>query len=237
MLAETGGVALLGHVWTNPNERRKGASSWLINKVLTDFTHRGGQAIFLGTEFDSVAWHFYRRHGFIPIEPGSGYMGWWLDWPHWISTAPLFLIPMGGTVRLANCGLWGRMSSERPLLQFLREQSDPQPAMAYLARLGNSAAVVGFSCRRPHPLWPIAGIIDLFCHPHRCHCAQELLPCLPITKGQRTLAYSDAQQLEKRTALAAAGFREVTQPSQGLPPAANHTDRIDVSICCKYEAK
>ncbi|HEU5077902.1 MAG TPA: GNAT family N-acetyltransferase [Opitutaceae bacterium] len=77
MIIETGGVALLGHVWTAPADRGAGGSSLLMELAMNEFRARGGRAVFLGTEFDSIAWRYYRRRGFELVEPGSGYMAFY----------------------------------------------------------------------------------------------------------------------------------------------------------------
>lgn len=232
MLVECGGVALLGHVWTAPTERRSGASSLLMERLLQDFLRNGGKAIFLGTEFDTSPWHYYRRRGFEPVEPGSGYMAryessaeafeqqWFqaeeaviepLDWPHWVTAAPLCLAGFPGNVRLAAVRLCGRRSSEEPLLGLIREnrrrQVDGGPVRAMALRDARSAAVLGLACRRPHPLWPDRDILDVYCHPRWWHRAGDLLAALPSAGGKHTVAYVDRDHLPKQAVLAAAGLR------------------------------
>ena len=79
---------------------------------MKDFARRGGKALFLGTEYDSVAYKMYQRFGFASLEPQSGYMSYYagsestfnadffqptpvdvepLSWGHWPYMQPLFM--------------------------------------------------------------------------------------------------------------------------------------------------
>ena len=51
------GAGILGHVFTEPKHRRKGACKAIMDVQLRDFGERGGEALYLSTGFDSVAWH------------------------------------------------------------------------------------------------------------------------------------------------------------------------------------
>ncbi len=261
MLAETGGVALLGHVWTDPAARRGGASSILMERVLQEFRPRGGQAIFLGTDFDSAAWHFYRRRGFEPVEPRSGFMAWhrtsasdfegeWfqakeavvepLDWPHWVAAAPLCLGAFPGTVRLAAARLCGRRSSEESLLPLIRENRRSihtgEPIRAIALRDARGPAVLGLACRVPHPLWPDRDILDVFCHPRWWHRAGELLAGLPAGSAERTVAYADRTHLPKLAALTDAGLRLSAVLPCRIHAAPGEAARTEVALLdCERE--
>lgn len=252
MLVETNGAALLGHVWTEPRDRGTGASSLLMDHAQRDFAARVGKAIFLGTEFESAPWHYYRRRGFTPVEDGSGYMAWYvasrdeferawfgsgaaivepLAWPHWPAAAPLFLGEAGGVARLTASPLFGRASSEGPLLPLLREQTRcSAPTTAAVLRDESSAAVLGLACRLPHPIWPATDTLDLFCHSRWWHRAAELLAAVNGEAPGCTVAYCDASQPEKREALESFGFRETARLPRWLKPAPTHAPSIDVSI-------
>lgn len=250
MLAERHGVALLGHVWTEPADRGGGASSHLMRLLLDDFRRRSGRAIFLGTDFDSTPWHFYQRRGFVSVYPGSGYMGWWatgreafeqswietgeavvepLGWEHWAAAAPLLLDGGGGVVRIAATGLFGPGSSEASLLPLLRDQAcrreQQAPPSAFVLRAQRSNAVLGIAASTRHPLWPGFQLIDLFCHTRWWHRAADLLAHLP---GQPAAgaAYTDSSQPEKERALKAAGFAEAALLPDWLdvPPTVRAVD-------------
>ncbi len=254
MLAEAGGAAILGHVWTEPADRGAGASSVLMDLVLGDFRARGGQALFLGTEFGTTPWHYYRRRGFEPVEPGSDYMElfnvppglfaetWFgaaeavvepLDWRHWPASVPLFMGPWPGMVRIAAVKLFGRRSPEAGLLGMLRQerrlQAAGEPGCARVLRAAAGAAVLGFASLQPDPDGP-GRVVDLYCHPRWWARADGLLAALPQPRGERIRAYADSGFAEKLGALERAGFRrEAVLPGRVAADAAGRV-RVDVEI-------
>jgi hypothetical protein len=256
MLAESGGVGLLGHVWTEEADRGLGASSVLMNLLLADFRVRGGRALFLGTVFDSPPWHYYHRRGFEPVESGSDYMAlyhssehdfysdWFeagsadikpLDWVDWPSAAPLFLGPFPGAVRISATQLIGRRSPEGPLLPLLREegrrQSAGQPGCARVLRAGGNSAVLGFASRFPDSTWPDRQRVDLYCHPGWWHRAGELLEALLLPAGTgQSLAYADTDLAPKRQALERAGFKAVAVLPRWISAEAARPATTDVVI-------
>jgi GNAT superfamily N-acetyltransferase len=255
MLAETEGVGLLGHVWTEAADRGLGASSVLMELLLADFRDRGGRALFLGTVFDTAPWHYYRRRGFEPVESGSGYMalyqstesdfysGWFevgsaeikmLGWPDWPAAAPLFLGAFPGAVRISATQLIGRRSPEGPLLPLLREEEKRQsaglPGCACILRAVGKAAVLGFASRFPDSTWPDLQRVDLYCHPKWWHRAGELLAALPAAEPGQSLAYADADLAPKCQALERAGFKAVAVLPRWIATDAARTTAIDVIV-------
>ena len=69
MTIECRGVGLLGHVYTRPEDRRQGAAMQLMACLMDHFRQRGGQALFLGTGYDTPPYHIYRVNGFSGVEP------------------------------------------------------------------------------------------------------------------------------------------------------------------------
>ncbi|MGH7996825.1 MAG: GNAT family N-acetyltransferase [Opitutaceae bacterium] len=255
MLAEDAGVALLGHVWTEPADRGGGASSLLMRAALDDFEGRGGRAIFLGTEFDSEPWRYYRRRGFEAVEPGSGYMArygesaeeferaWFggaqalvepLDWTHWPAAAPLCLGGFPGLVRLAAGQLIGRISSEGALLPLIRDarrrRESCQGGGPVVLRDAAGPAVLGIASRLPHPLWPDTDIVDLFCHPRWWPRAADLLAAIPNAGARRAVAFADAGEPARRAALESAGFRGIAVLPAWVRRAASGAEMADVAM-------
>jgi len=74
MVSDYHGVALLGHVYTQPEHRQKGAIKALMDLVMKDCKVRGVDLITLGTGFDSPPFHIYKGFGFEPATPGDGSM-------------------------------------------------------------------------------------------------------------------------------------------------------------------
>lgn len=250
MLVESAGVGIIGHVWTDPADRGVGASSLLLERLLDDFAGRGGQALFLGTDFDSAPWHYYRRRGFEPVEEGSGCMAryfrpqsaWeqaWFDpmeatvqpltWRHWPAAAPLFLGDFPGTVRLAATRLFGRGLPEGPLLPLLRTQAAGGRTASVLCAQGRSA-VLGLASIQLHPLWPDTAILDLFCHPRAWPRAGELLAALEPLPAGRVVSYADATLAPKREALLAARFRELARLPRWVSADARKKTWVDVTL-------
>lgn len=241
MLVESAGVALLGHVWTDPADRGAGASGNLMELLLSGFRAGRDKAIILGTEADSEPFRYYARRGFVPVEPGSGYMmltkgspeefhaNWFegetgaveaLDWKHWAAAAPLCLGDHPQTIRLAATGLIGRMSSEGALLPVIRRQRQlrahggPDCAVALATPTG---AVVGFASVLPDPIWPEQDVLDLFVHPSAWSRATELIDKLPLQSGRSCVAYTDIGGTSKVEILAATGFSRVAVLPDWLP--------------------
>jgi GNAT superfamily N-acetyltransferase len=248
------GVGHFGHVWTKPKDRRKGASSRLMEIQMGDFTARGGKALFLGTGFDSVPYHMYEKFGFEGIEPQSGYMDWYaeskdafetayfahgeaviepLAWIHWPSSAALFLGNFPCVVRCAVAGLIGRVSTEGALLPLLRDEETGRDAgeepRAVALRTAESSAVVGFAAWNWDQLWPDTFLLDIYCHPHYWDRAGDLLGSLSLPKEHRIIAYSDTNCAHKAEVLSEFGFRQTSTlkrwvSSTGKTPALLNVD-------------
>ncbi len=254
-IIEDQGVGLLCHVWTAESDRQVGASSILMEHALADFRRRGGRALYLGTEYEGTAWHYYRRRGFEPVagrcgamvqlpEPQEAFTARWfaagetvvepLAWRHWPAAFPLFLEPSGGLIRLAAGRLFGAKLAEEPLLPLLREQGQRAAVgelpCAYVLRAKDSAAVLGLAGRSEHPLWPRTEMVDLFCHETRWAAAGALLePLLKQDHGTRLLAYVDPEQPQKQAALERAGFRVSAHWPRGLE-VTQGGERVEVTL-------
>jgi GNAT superfamily N-acetyltransferase len=253
MTVERNGVGIFGHVWTNPEDRGQGAASQLMTAQMEHFINRGGRALYLGTGYDSQAYHIYRRHGFESIEPLSGKMTFFtasqaafeaeyfapgqaeiqpLDWPHWPASPALFAADLPGVVRCAPLGLFGRSLTEGPLLPAIRERyADPQTATRALVLCKpENGAVVGLAAWCEDPLWPNTYLCDVFCHPNFQDRASELLAHLTTPTDSRLLAYSDEKNPGKAALLEAAGFKPVTTLPDWLAVDTAKTSYTDVTL-------
>ena len=74
MIVEHGHVGILGHVFTTPTQRRKGACKSVMQFQMEDFRHRDGEALYLGTGYNSHPYYIYNSFGFESVFPGSGFM-------------------------------------------------------------------------------------------------------------------------------------------------------------------
>lgn len=252
---ELAGVGHFSHVWTVPSDRRKGASSALMELQMQDFKARGGRALFLGTGFDSVPYQMYARYGFSAVEPQSGYMAWYassrdafestyfagaetliepLAWTHWPASAALFLGGDACVVRCAPMRLVGRVSTEGALLPLLRaaDQERASGGQARAASLCNAqtSAVVGFAAWGWHPLWPDNCLLDVYCHPNYWAKAGDLLDALSLPDAGRYTAYCDAECERKTAALLGFGFRRTAMLKKWVPGAEAKTSYRDVAV-------
>lgn len=253
MVVDHGGVGLLGHVWTSPADRGSGASSALMELALDDFRDRGGAALYLGTDYDGPAWHYYRRRGFEPLLPDSGTMLWRpagsdtgdtlvlgsprvepLAWRHWPASIPLFLHPEGGVVRLAASKLYGRELSEGPLIPLIRAQHTRQaaglPPAATVLLPEKGGELLGLASVMPDPFWPRTGLLDLFCQPEGWAHVDTLVCALQPSGYDRLVAFADASQTQKHASLQRAGFRVQFVLPRWLSAPPSHRVPADVVL-------
>ena len=255
MTIEHRGVGLLGHVYTRPEDRRQGAATQLMALLMDHFRQRRGQALFLGTGYDSPAYHIYRAHGFASIEPESGQMAYYTTsleefeeayfapgetaaepagWLHWPASTPLFAGDSPGVVRGAGLGLWGRRTTEGPFLPLLQDQLErsanglPPRALALVQQA--TRAVVGLAMWSDHPLWPDACLVDLYCHPDFWDAGTALLQALEIPARPTRVACCDAGLHPKAEVLRAAGFRCSATLSQRVAADRRESGRVDVEV-------
>jgi GNAT superfamily N-acetyltransferase len=256
MTIEYRGVGILGHVYTDPQDRRKGAASTLLRRLMDHFRSRDGQALYLGTGYDSPAYHIYRTCGFESVEPGSGSMACFTDspqgfvgryfargpvdlkplqWAHWPASPPLFLGDWPGSVRCVPLRILGRQSTEGPALRRLmvefenREAGKPAVTTAVLEHRETSA-VVGMSAYAPDPIWPGTVLVDVYCHPDFWRRAPELIEALELPSAERRLAYADASCPAKGESLSAAGYRQVACLPHHTAACRDRTTLVDVTI-------
>jgi hypothetical protein len=70
------GVGILAHVYTVPEQRRKGAYSQLMALQMEDTRRLGYAILTLGTGFESPPYWIYHSFGFRSIDGSSGRMKW-----------------------------------------------------------------------------------------------------------------------------------------------------------------
>ena len=233
MTVEHRGVGLRGNVWTRPAERRKGACSGLMTLQMRDFRARGGQALYLFTDYGSIPYRIYQEFGFQGVEPHSGHMAYYvgsgnlfaqgyftpgetsvemLDWTHVAAAHPLFMGDHAGLLRCASLGLVGCWSPEWPLVslqmnEIERRAQHEQPRTAVLRNL-SSGAVAGLATwTRLHA--PSQCLLDLYCHPAFWDEAQAILEALELPKAEHVFAYADSSCEEKIQFLRGVGFSRV----------------------------
>ena len=76
MVVGARGVGILGHVYTRPDHRRKGAYSQLMAVQMEHTKQIGYRLLTLGTGFETPPYWIYHRFGFRSIDGTSGRMKW-----------------------------------------------------------------------------------------------------------------------------------------------------------------
>jgi hypothetical protein len=237
MTVESRGVGIFGHVFTAPEERRKGAADIIHAHQMADFKQRGGRALYLGTGFDTPPFKLYERHGFRGVEPGSGYMTWFADsqdaferdvfapssvrheafsFEHWPTLPALAMMAHPARVRIAGMDVINIRSTEGGSLPYLVAMdsriSDPENktagAKAWLAISEKSNMPVAIAAIIPeHYFWTQALLLDLFCAPGFEAELPKLFEKLQVPAGRNVICYADTFWPQKQAALQACGFK------------------------------
>ncbi|MCK5328190.1 MAG: GNAT family N-acetyltransferase [Candidatus Latescibacteria bacterium] len=225
MTVEHSRTGILGHVYTQPEHRRKGAFKLLMAEQMKDFRTRGGLLI-LGTGYDSPAYWIYHSFGFRSLTEGSGLMRTateddfeahyfapgktrvvevrWRDWPR---LNALFCIREGDFLRSVERERYGVSSFEGGFLHLKKALEEDA---AYQAKLLESehGAVVGCATMTKDPRWHRdVWLLDLFLHPDFASSAGQLLDALNFPEG-KIQCYADSGSPDKIRALEQAGFRQ-----------------------------
>jgi GNAT superfamily N-acetyltransferase len=259
LVSDYQGMGMLGHVWTVPDDRRKGAASILMEKVISHFAQRGGKAMILATAYDSAPYHIYAKYGFEGIENDSGIMDWYaqsrrrferdyfeecqpqlqpVSWKHWPTSAPILVGDYPGAVRCAPLGIIGRLLPEEALLPLILDNAEraenKQPPRGHALVNPDNGAVLGLSAWAADPLWPDTHLVDVYCHPSFWDRGRDLLGALEIPDTSRQMAYAESNCPGKLDLLESAGFKHtVTLPIRVAADRAR-TAWTDVLVYEKY---
>ena len=224
MTVEHGGIGILGHVFTRPEQRRKGIASRIMTAQMEDFRERDGRALTLGTGFDSPPFWIYHSYGFRSIAEGSGAMWYWGEpeqadelwraaltgtapprWEHWPLVNLLCAQPHGDRLRHAARRVWGQRSFEGDFMKYKRELDAEDSSIAARLLENEAGLVVGWASVEDDPLWGgTAALLDLFVHPAAWQGASGLLTALPLPP-KPIFAYAD-EDSPKNDVLQAQGF-------------------------------
>lgn len=224
---EQGGVGIFGHVFTREDQRRKGIATAIMQVLMEDFHQRGGKSLFLGTGYDSPAYHIYHSFGFRGIRPGSGTMRY--DVP---SQEEGVLLPgeIEPTIREANWGDWARLNllMMRPGEPFLRNLAygwfGPSNVEGSYLSLQEARAEddryrawtmetptripIGFATLTPARPWPQPlWHLDFFVHPDFTRHSSSFLKSFDLPEG-KIQAYTEATEHGLAQALTDAGWQQ-----------------------------
>ncbi len=242
-------TGILAHVFTNPDQRRKGACDHLMRHLMADFRTRGGCQLVLGTGFDSPPYWIYHKHGFRSLYPGTGEMRYaaeadfdlrhfagersrvielsWKDWPR---LNALCASPGQDIVRGVSWGIIGQINFEGGFLDMKRALETDGRIQARLLESENGS-VVGFASVAPDRRWGSdAFILDCFSHSNYIGELNRLLEAIQLPSG-KIQAYADADGKDKIQALQEAGFGlEATLERQ----LAWRGERLDVVLMSRF---
>ena len=249
MTVEYKGVGILGHVFTRPEHRRKGACQAIFQELMPRFRERGGRLLHLGTGFNSPAYWIYHSFGFRGLAEGSGHMRYEavpnaehdlflpapatvtdVLWRHWPMMTALTSVKDGDYLRNISYQHFGPASFEGGFVD-MRKSMETEPARFRCKLLQTPlGAVVGYAMVRPNPHWRgMVNVVEFFVHPNFAAHAAELLQALPLPPG-KAQCFADSGSTEKVKALKECGFEHEAvlkgQITAGI-------DRLDVHVYSK----
>jgi GNAT superfamily N-acetyltransferase len=235
LCSDRGGLGIFAHVFTVPEERRKGAAELLQTALMADFKQRGGRALFLETSNPGAA-ALYMKHGFQPVEPNCGHMEWLatdraafekelfaaapvrhetFSFAHWPTLPALAMMQHPARLRIAGMGIHGPWITEGSALEFLRKAQQKQPdTRAEVAVSRASGVPVAIACVQPHAEFGRqVDVVDLFSAPAFEAELPALFARLAVSPERTAICYADPCWPDKRAVLAACGFTpEATLP-------------------------
>ena len=234
MIVEHGQVGILGHVFTTPTQRRKGACQAVMQLQMEDFRHRNGEALYLGTGYNSHPYYIYSSFGFESVFPGSGFMKYRtaadfdnryfaentvrtkdVAWHDWAKMTALTGIVEGDYLRSIAFGIYGPANFEGGFLGFKQALENEDTYHDAKLLESDSGAIVGMATASRDTRWqPDTAVLDLFVHPNFYGSASNLLEAInfPDTKIQ---CYIESTSASKVETVQNAGFRhEATLKNQ-----------------------
>ena len=225
MTVEYEGIGILGHVFTLPRQRRKGACKGVMTYQMEDFRQRAGGALYLGTGYNSHPYYIYHSFGFESVFPESGFMKYQVngdfeeryfapapaqpksvEWHDWPKVTALSAILGWDTLRSLAWRVYGPTNLEGGFLDFKHalETEDVYDDAQLLTSSGG--AIVGWATVSRDARWrPATAVLDLFFHPNFADAIPDLLSAVkfPDVKVQ---CYVDSGAEKKAAVLEAAGF-------------------------------
>jgi GNAT superfamily N-acetyltransferase len=226
-----GAVGILGHVYTRPEHRQKGACSQLMAALMEDVRRDGYRALTLGTGFETHPYWIYHRFGFRSIDGVSGRMKWlaspdfeeaWfapgattvrpMRWDDW---APLNLLtyqpvqPDEALPRSWTFRVKGQGSLEGSFQALRRAISRHVPITAVVLE-SEQGATAGWAVLQPDDLaFGDGWLLDLYVHPRFRGAASRLLAAITWPETGRVAAYVTDLHDDRAAALRACGFHPV----------------------------
>ena len=225
MTVEHEGIGILGHVFTLPNQRRKGACKGVMGYQMEDFRQRTGRALYLGTGYNSPPYYIYHSFGFESVFPESGFMKYYVnedfearyfapapaqpkpvEWHDWPKVTALSGIVGWDALRSLAWDVYGPTNMEGGFLGFKHtlETEDAYDDAKLLAT--SEGAIVGWATVSRDGRWkPATAVLDLFFHPNFADAVPALLSAVAFPES-KVQCYVDSGAEQKAEVLEAAGF-------------------------------
>ncbi len=222
------GSGILGHVYTAPEHRRKGAAKAVMARQMEDFRNREGSALFLGTGYDTVPYYIYKEFGFESVEPGSGFMHYYADseetferdyfapgptavremgWHDWAGLVTLLGCSKGPGLRMIASGHIGRRNFEGAFIDFLHDVKEQGSSQGWVLEVSGGGSVVGVVRLSPDPRFGGAvHTFDLYVHPAFEDDGIKLLDAVDWPAFTKFQAYVGSDDSGKIELLTSAGF-------------------------------
>jgi GNAT superfamily N-acetyltransferase len=228
MTVEQYGIGILGHVFVEPEHRRKGICQAIMTYQMEHFRRRGGQVLLLGTGYESPPYWIYYRFGFrslrggfmrYGVEPAEVFERRWFapsptrivvaEWRHWPLVALLASVPGSDYLRSLAWQVFGIGNLEGPYVDYMYRQKQSGGPKAVILETEHGA-VVGCASLTAHAYWPNVFLLDVFTHANYTHRTTELIQALDLPSSL-TVCYTDIDAKEKAAALEANGFVRETK--------------------------
>lgn len=217
-------IGLLQHVFTPPEQRRKGIASALMQALCDDFRARDGRVMYLHTGHDSAPYHIYESYGFVGYKD-TGAMAWTLDegfqeryfasapttvhdadWCDWVPLEALSWTVGGWQMRSFYLRKFGFAGFEGDFIRLRKDQEEGRVRDFRVLRT-ETGTVAGYAFLATWSHWPGRPLgLDMFVHPSFEADAGKLAAALDIPDGAQVIAWSDAGAEAGNAALEAIGL-------------------------------
>lgn len=225
MTVEYEGIGILGHVFTLPEQRRKGACKGVMGYQMEDFRQRAGRALYLGTGYNSHPYYIYHSFGFESVFAESGFMKYYMnsdfeeryfaptsaepksvEWHDWPKVTALSGIVGWDTLRSLKWGVYGPTNMEGGFLSFKHALETEDVYNAAKLLISSGGAIVGWATVSRDTRWqPTTGVLDLFFHPNFADDVPTLLSAVTFPQS-KVQCYVDSHAEKKAAVLEEAGF-------------------------------
>ncbi len=225
MTVEHQGIGILGHVFTMPDQRRKGACKGVMAYQMEDFRRRKGYALYLGTGYNSHPYYIYHSFGFESVFPESGFMKYYVDtdfeeryfapaptqtkpveWHDWPKVTALSGIVGGEPLRSLIWNVYGPTNMEGGFLNFKHDLETENLYEDAKLLITSDGAIVSWATVSRDTRWrPATAVLDLFFHPNFADEVTTLLTSV-TSPDAKVQCYVDSSAEQKAAILETAGF-------------------------------